>query len=72
MLSEWNSTHDVTSVTALETLSSLTPPTYRCYGGKVTAHLKAIAHVSQNLLCVEARIMRSSSSLDVLGRSGDF
>jgi hypothetical protein len=71
MLLKLNSIHDVTSVTTLETLSSAYPRR-RCSGGKVNAHLKAIAHVLPNLLCVEARIMLPSYSLDVLRRPCDF
>jgi hypothetical protein len=48
ILLKWNSTHDVNSVTAF-TLSSAYPHNL-CFGGKATAHHKAIAHVSPNFL----------------------
>jgi hypothetical protein len=47
-----NSTNDVTSVKALEKLSSA------CSGGRATAHLKARAHVPPNLLhCIVIRLL---------------
>jgi hypothetical protein len=55
ILFKWNSTRDINSVTAIETLRS---------GGK--AHLKALAHVSPNLLKQE-RLLK----LYYGGREGD-
>jgi hypothetical protein len=57
ILLNWNSTHKVNSVTALETLISAYPfPTNLCSRGDGTAHLKAIAHVPPNLLYIWCKI----------------
>jgi hypothetical protein len=44
MLLKWNSTHEVSSVTVLDTLE-LRLPANLCSGGKTIAHLKVMAHV---------------------------
>jgi hypothetical protein len=50
VLLKWNSAQDVNSVTALLTVRHAYLPTSTYAGSKATACLKAIAHVSPNLL----------------------
>lgn len=49
MLLKWNSTHNINSVTALQTRSSAYTSRL-CSGSKAAAHLKAIAQILLNIL----------------------